>query len=144
MVKVGDAAPVFEADSTKGRVRLQDHLGKRPVVLIFYPIDDTPTCTKQLCAVTESIKDYEEADTLVLGVNAADVDKHGRFAGKFGYGFPLVADTGERIRKAYGIGKILGFIAQQRTVVVINKEGRIAAVIKGNPPTEQILSVLRA
>ncbi|WP_274366001.1 peroxiredoxin [Paenibacillus thermotolerans] len=143
MVNIGDPAPAFEADSTMGKVKLQDVLGKRPVVLIFYPMDDTPTCTKQLCAVGESKHDYEQAGAAVFGVNPADVEKHSRFAGKFGYDFPLIADTGERIRKAYGIGKILGIIGQQRTVVVIDKEGRIAAKIKGNPPTDQILSVLR-
>ncbi|WP_199622093.1 peroxiredoxin [Paenibacillus alkalitolerans] len=144
MVKVGDQAPAFEADSTKGIIRLQDHLGKRPIILIFYPMDNTPGCTKQLCAVTDSKSDYEQLDALVLGVNAANVNEHGRFASKFGYGFPLVADEGGRIRKLYGIGKVLGFLVQQRTVVAIDKEGRVAAVIKGNPPTEQILSVLRA
>ncbi|ALS28976.1 peroxiredoxin [Paenibacillus sp. 32O-W] len=142
MLNVGAEAPLFEAESTKGNVRLADYIGKQPIVLIFYPMDDTPGCTKQLCAVRDAKEDYDRFGALVIGVNAGSAEQHLRFAGKHGFDFPIVADRDESIRKAYDVGKLFGLIAQQRIVYVIDRSGRIAFAAKGNRPTEEILAVL--
>ncbi|MBW7455342.1 peroxiredoxin [Paenibacillus sepulcri] len=145
MLQVGDQAPVFEAESTKGKVALQNHLGKQPIVLIFYPQDETPLCTKQLCAVRDSSKQYEAANALVLGINPGSLEHHKRFAMKNNYDFPLVTDTDSRIKDSYDVKKgILGIIGQpqQRVVYVIGKSGRIIYARKGNRPTEEILAAI--
>lgn len=142
MLGIGDIAPVFTADSTAGKVNLKDWLGVSPVVLIFYPKDFTPGCTKQLCAVRDSKALYEKYNAQVLAVNPGTVEEHRAFAEKHGYDFPIVADEDEQIRKAYGVGKILGLFMQSRTVFIIGADGKIAYAEKGSPSTEEIIGVL--
>lgn len=142
MLQVGQTAPVFTAESTQGTISLTEHVGKRPIVLIFYPKDETPICTKQLCAVRDSKALYAEYDALVLGVNPGTLEQHGQFAKKFMYDFPLVSDRDQSIHTQYDVGKIMGLFGQQRIVYVIGKDGRIAYAEKGNRPTGEILAVL--
>lgn len=143
MLSVGNQAPVFRAESTKGTIELKDYIGKQPVVLIFYPMDDTPGCTKQLCAVRDAEPSYAGFNALVLGINPATKDSHQKFAAKHGYDFPLIADQNGEIRDQYKVGKMLGFLAQQRVVYVIGLDGSIAYAEKGLRPTEEILAVLQ-
>lgn len=143
MLQPGTTAPLFDADSTQGRINLQDYIGKQPIVLIFYPMDETPGCTKQLCAVRDSRSLYARYDALVMGVNPASLEHHRQFAEKQGYDFPLVVDAGGDIRKSYGVGKMLGLFAQQRIVFIIDRSGKIAYAEKGNRPTDEIISALQ-
>ncbi|PYI56418.1 peroxiredoxin [Paenibacillus flagellatus] len=142
MLNIGAEAPSFEADSTQGKIRLSDWIGQRPVVLIFYPKDETPGCTAQLCAVRDSKAKYDALGAVVIGVNPGGLDDHRAFARHHGLDFPIVSDKDETIRKRYDVGKILGLFLQQRVVYVIGKDGRIAYAYKGNPPTEVLLEVL--
>lgn len=142
MLKPGEQAPLFQADSTQGTIDLTNLLGQKPIVLIFYPMDETPGCTKQLCAVRDAELEYAKRGAAVLGVNSASKDSHEKFAVKQGYRFPLVVDEGGAIRRLYGVGKSLGFLTQQRTVFVIDLKGRIAFAEKGLPSTEDILAAI--
>ncbi|OXM84140.1 peroxiredoxin [Paenibacillus rigui] len=142
MLSVGQQAPSFEAVSTQGPIRLDDYLGRQPIVLIFYPKDETPICTKQLCNVRDSKALYAQQEAIVLGVNPGSLDEHRQFAAKHHYDFPLVSDTEERIRLLYDVGKMF-LLGQQRIVYVINKDGRIAYARKGNRPTQEIIAALQ-
>ncbi|RKN85004.1 peroxiredoxin [Paenibacillus ginsengarvi] len=142
MLHIGDKAPLFEADSSQGKIRLQDYIGKQPVVLIFYPMDETPGCTAQLCAVRDSKKLYESAGAAVFGVNPGSAEHHKQFAEHHGFDFPIIVDEGERIRKLYGVGKILGLFLQQRIVYAIGKDETITFAKKGSPPASEILASL--
>jgi thioredoxin-dependent peroxiredoxin len=144
MLKLGTPAPVFSAESTEGTIHLQELLGKRNIVLIFYPGDDTPVCTKQLCGIQDRYSDLNKLDTVVFGVNPADLNKHQAFAGKFGYSFPLIVDENEQIRHAYDVGKILGLFFQQRIVYIIGKDQKIIYAKKGNPPVSELMQVISA
>ena len=141
MLSIGQQAPAFEAMSTQGAVQLQDYLGSRPIVLIFYPKDETPICTKQLCSVRDSKALYAARDAVVLGINPGTLEEHRRFAEKHSYDFPLVSDTDERIRQLYDVGKMF-LLGQQRIVYVIGRDGRIAYARKGNRPTPEIIAAL--
>jgi peroxiredoxin Q/BCP len=143
MLDIGIKAPAFTAESTQGTIRLSDELGKRPIVLIFYPKDETPICTKQLCAVRDSQALYAEYDALVLGVNPGTLNDHKQFAAKHRFDFPLVTDADQSIRKQYDVGKQLGLFGQARIVYAVGKNGRILYARKGNRPTEEILEALR-
>ncbi|MNH80250.1 putative peroxiredoxin bcp [compost metagenome] len=143
MLSNGTKAPLFRAESTQGLIDLAEYVGTRPIVLIFYPMDDTPGCTKQLCAVRDAEPSYTGFNALVLGVNPGSKESHEKFAAKHGYDFPLVVDTSGEIRSQYEIGKTLGFLTQQRVVIVIDLEGKIAFAEKGLRPTEEILDVLK-
>ncbi|GAA4862761.1 peroxiredoxin [Paenibacillus vulneris] len=141
MLAIGQPAPAFEAESTLGPVRLNDSLGQQPIVLIFYPKDETPICTKQLCAVRDSKSQYARFNALVLGINPGTMEEHQRFSQKYAYDFPLVSDKDERIRELYDVGKVF-LLGQQRIVYVINREGKIVYAKKGNRPTKEILAAL--
>ncbi|MGE5701470.1 MAG: peroxiredoxin [Clostridia bacterium] len=143
MLSLGEIAPLFVATSTQGVVKLEEYIGQKHVVLIFYPKDHTPVCTKQLCAAQDSSMQFDEVDAVVFGVNPASVEDHEGFARRFGYEFGLIHDAGEEIRKKYKVGKILGLFAQERVVYIINKAGRIVYARKGNPSTEELLTVIR-
>lgn len=144
MLRVGQEAPVFQAESTKGVVDLQQYRGERYVILIFYPGDETPVCTKQLCAMQTAFPDFSRADTVIVGINPASLEKHEAFAKRFGYQFPLIVDRSEEIRQKYDVKKILGLFAQQRIVYIINKEGVIIYARKGNPSAQELLDAIHA
>lgn len=144
MLKPGTPAPAFTAESTGGTIRLKDYLGHKNIVLIFYPGDDTPVCTKQLCSIQNQYSDLEKLDTMVLGINPANLNKHQAFSEKFGYTFPLIVDDKEEIREAYDVGKVLGLFFQQRIVYIIGKDQTIIYAKKGNPPVSELMQVISA
>jgi peroxiredoxin Q/BCP len=141
MLAIGQKAPSFNAESTQGPIQLSDHLGQQPIVLIFYPKNETPICTKQLCAVRDSKAQYAKFNALVLGVNPGTLANHKQFAEKFQYDFPLISDQGDMVRHLYDVGKVF-LLGQQRCVIVINKDGTIVYAKKGNRSTGEILSAL--
>lgn len=142
MLKIGDFAPAFAGSSTQGEIKLSDYKGKN-VVLIFYPQDFTPGCTKQLCSAQSAHDDYAGLDAVVVAVNPGSLESHRRFAEKYGLRFPIVEDAEGTIRNAYDVPKILGLLGQRRCVFLIGKDGRIAYVRKGHPSTEELTDVLK-
>lgn len=122
-LSVGDAAPDFELDGTEGRFRLSDHRGER-VVLLFYPGDFTPVCTKQFCSYAERADDMSALDATVVGVSAQDVQSHTKFVNEKGIPVPLLADTDKKVAKAYGASAPL--VGTRRAVVIVDEEGRVA------------------
>jgi peroxiredoxin Q/BCP len=122
-VGVGERAPDFTLPSTGGQsVSLSDFAG-RPVVLVFYPGDDTPVCTKQLNSYNEGLDQFEALDAQVLGVSAQNVDSHEKFSGKHGFKFPLLADTDKHVAGLYGTLGPIGF--PRRSVFVIDAGGTV-------------------
>jgi peroxiredoxin Q/BCP len=120
-VAIGDQAPSFTLPSTGGtEVSLSEFLG-RPVVLVFYPGDDTPVCTKQLNSYNDDLAQFDALDAKVLAVSAQSVDSHEKFAGKHGFKFPLLADTDKTVAAAYGTLGPLGF--PRRSVFIIDANG---------------------
>lgn len=120
-VAVGDAAPEFELPGTGGRTYTLAEYRGRPVVLVFYPGDDTPVCTKQLNSYNDGLEQFDDLDAQVLGISAQDVDSHDRFADKHGFEFPLLADTDKTVAAAYGTLGPLGF--PRRSVFIVDAEG---------------------
>jgi peroxiredoxin Q/BCP len=120
-IAVGDQAPDFTLPSTGGeQVSLGDFAG-RPVVLVFYPGDDTPVCTKQLNSYNDDLAQFEALDAQVLAISAQSVDSHEKFAGKHGFKFPLLADTEKTVASAYGTLGPIGF--PRRSVFIIDGQG---------------------
>jgi peroxiredoxin Q/BCP len=120
---VGDEAPDFELDGTEGSFRLSDHRGER-VVLLFYPGDFTPVCTRQFCSYAERAEDVSELDAVVVGISAQDLDSHMTFRDAHDIPMPLLADADKQVAKAYGVtAPILG---TRRGVIVVDEDGRVA------------------
>ncbi len=122
-VGIGDAAPTFRLPATGGAtVSLDDFQGK-PVVLVFYPGDDTAVCTKQLNSYSRGLDQFEALDAQVLGISAQSVESHETFARKLGLKFPLLADTDKVVAGLYGTLGPLGFA--RRSVFIIDRQGII-------------------
>ena len=120
---VGDKAPAFTLPGTGGRDHSLAEYSGRPVVLVFYPGDETPVCTKQLNSYNDELSQFSNLDAVVLAISAQDVASHEKFAGKHGFGFPLLADVDKHVAKAYGVLGPLGFV--RRSVFVIDRDGTI-------------------
>ena len=132
----GDPAPDFSGIVTDGsRVSLADYRGRK-LVLYFYPMDDTPGCTRQACSLRDSQARILERGAAILGVSAQGQDSHRRFSEKFALNFPLLVDTGLGVARAYGVaGSGLGGRLRQavgvaeRVTFIIDEAGRITAII---------------
>jgi thioredoxin-dependent peroxiredoxin len=120
---VGDVAPDFELEGTEGTFRLSDQRGRR-VVLLFYPGDFTPVCTRQFCSYAERADDMSSLDAVVVGISGQDLDSHVKFVDTHGIPVALLADTDRSVAKAYGASAPL--LGTRRGVVVIDEDGRIA------------------
>ena len=136
-LKPGDRAPDFEGVTTDGtRVSLAGYRGRK-LVLYFYPKDDTPGCTKQACSLRDFNAEIAAKGAAVLGVSTQDAASHQAFTRKFGLNFPLLADTGGAVGRAYGTLGGPGLLAKLKSAVgladrvtfVIGADGRIAHVI---------------
>jgi len=147
-VGVGDRAPDFTLVGSGGATHsLADYRG-HPVVVVFYPGDDTPVCTKQLNSYNNDLDQFEEVGAQILAISAQDVASHDRFSGKYGFKFPLLADPDKAVAGLYGTLGPLGF--PRRSVFVIDGEGviryahRAIAGLTFRPVSELIEAVKKA
>lgn len=120
--QVGNLAPDFDLpDGDGNRWKLSSFKGK-PVVLLFYPADETPTCTRQLCSVRDNWERYMAAGAEVVGINGDSVGKHQKFAANHKLPLRLLADEEGSVLRSYEMNSFLGV---KRGVIVIDKEGLI-------------------
>ncbi len=117
----GELAPDFTLEGPEGPFSLGEQRG-RPVVLLFYPGDDTPVCTRQFCSYRDRSDELEALGAVVVGISGSGVESKERFASKYGLTIPLLADEDGTVARAYGVSGPLG---TKRATVVIDEEGRI-------------------
>jgi peroxiredoxin Q/BCP len=120
----GDHAPDFELEGTDGKFRLADHRGSR-VVLLFYPGDNTPVCTRQFCSYRDKADDVTDLDAVIVGISAQDLDSHAAFVAKHGLNVPLLADVHGEVAKLYGAHAAV--VGTRRAVIVIDEQGVVRA-----------------
>ena len=136
-VQVGDKAPDFTLPSQMGdNVTLSEYLGKKNVVLYFYPKDETQGCTKEACAFRDSYQDFAELGAEVLGVSGQSVESHKSFATHHGLQFLLLADKDNVVRKLYGVPASLGVIPG-RVSYVIDKKGVVRHIFNSQYQPEK-------
>ena len=147
-VGVGDRAPDFTLVGSGGASHsLADYRG-HPVVVVFYPGDDTPVCTKQLNSYNNDLEQFEQVGAQILAISAQDVASHDKFTGKYGFKFPLLADPDKAVAGLYGTLGPLGF--PRRSVFVVDGEGiiryahRAIAGLTFRPVSELIDAVEKA
>jgi peroxiredoxin Q/BCP len=152
VVEEGQEAPDFELASDAGeRVRLSQFRGQ-PVVLYFYPKDDTPGCTAQACGIRDSYGDFEQRDAVVLGVSPDEESSHVKFKQKYALPFTLLADPDHEVAEQYGVWgerKYMGktYMGVERSTFLIDEDGRIAKVMRRVKPdthAERVLEALAA
>ena len=142
--KVGDRAPDFEGQTSKDtQVRLSDYLGKRNVVLYFYPKDDTKGCTMEACSFRDKLQSIAALWTEVIGVSVDTVESHKKFAEKNSLNFPLISDHDKQISKTYGVLSEDGSRAERMTFI-IDKEGKIAKVFTNVDITKHTHEIVAA
>lgn len=144
---VGDVAPDFTLPGTGGRSYTLSEYRGQPVVIVFYPGDDTPVCTKQLTTYTNDIGRFDDVGAQVLAISPQDVASHESFAAKHDFQFPLLADTDKAVAGEYGTLGPLGF--PRRSVFVVDGEGIVRyahRAIAGLTfrSTEELLEAVRA
>jgi peroxiredoxin Q/BCP len=149
LVEEGSRAPDFTLTSDSGeRVRLSQFRG-RPVVLYFYPRDDTPGCTKQACAFRDVYSEFQERGAVVLGVSTDDRSSHERFKAKYGLPFTLLSDVDHAVSERYGVWvekssygrKSMGI---KRSTFVLDSEGNVVDAGYGVKPDTDARRVLEA
>ncbi len=139
LLNIGSEAPDFEAmDQDGSTVKLSSFKGK-PVVLYFYPKDNTPGCTAEACNFRDFNSEFEKKGVKVLGVSVDSIKSHKKFESKFDLNFTLVSDSEKIISQNYGT---LGHFTSSRVTYLIDREGKIAYVYKKVSPKEHGSEVL--
>lgn len=146
-LRVGDKAPDFELRDQHGAmVRLSTLLGQKPVVLFFYPRDDSPICTREVCAFRDAYADFAAAGAEVLGISMDGTESHESFSAKHGLPYRILSDGKKEVLALYGIKTILGFMPE-RVTFVIGKDGVIRhvynALLRGAKHAEGALAALK-
>ena len=131
----GTPAPDFSLPDDTGRVFTLSALKGKRVVLVFYPADDTPGCTRQLCEFRDEWSDARAAGVEVLGVNPGSARSHEKFRAKFKLPFPLLVDEGQKVAEQYHANGL--FV--KRTVYLIGTDGVIQFGRRGMPPPSEVL-----
>jgi peroxiredoxin Q/BCP len=150
MIEEGKPAPEFELTSDeRSTVKLSDYRGQ-PVVLYFYPKDDTPGCTKEACGFRDEYASFQERGAVILGVSPDDETSHVAFKQKYQLPFLLLADPEKVAAEAYGVWVERNFAGKKymgikRSTFVIDKDGNVAKAMYGVKPEghpEKVLAAL--
>jgi peroxiredoxin Q/BCP len=151
-LEAGDKAPAFTLPDQDGeKVSLKDFSG-RPVVVYFYPADDTPGCTKEACQFNDNLRAFARADVAVIGISPDGADKHVKFRTKYGLKFPLLSDADHKVMEKYGAygektlygKKTVGVI---RSTFLIGPDGKIARAwhhVRADGHAEKVLAEVNA
>jgi peroxiredoxin Q/BCP len=143
VVEEGKPAPDFELESDSGeKVKLSDLRGK-PVVLYFYPKDDTPGCARQACGIRDAWGEFQRAGAEVFGISADTTSSHERFKAKYSLPFPLLADPDHELAEPYGVGRE-GKRSYERSTFVIDADGNVSKIMRRVKPDRHADDVLAA
>jgi thioredoxin-dependent peroxiredoxin len=151
-IEAGGRAPAFSLVADDGsKIRLADFKG-RPVVLYFYPKDDTPGCTREACAFRDQQTPLKKLGAVVLGVSADSGESHGKFRAKYGLNFPLLSDPDHSVAEKYGAWREKNMYGKksmgiQRSTFLIDADGKVAKVwkaVKVDGHDEQVLKAIAA
>lgn len=136
-LEVGDTIPQFSLlDQTGAEVNIADYLGKGPLVIYFYPKDDTPGCTKEACSFRDSYEAFTDEGAVVFGISSDSPEKHAKFAEKYRLPFTLLSDTAKSVRQAFGVkGDLFGLIPG-RVTFIIDSNGVVQHVFDSQTRTE--------
>lgn len=142
MLKVGDTAPLFKlASNTGDTVSLSSFKDSQFVILVFYPGDETPGCTKQLCEFRDNYAKLQSSGAAVFGMNPGSRESHQQFVDKHTFPFPLLVDEGSKVADAYGCK---GGMMVTRTVYVVGPDGNIVFAERGKPAPDKLIEVIAA
>jgi peroxiredoxin Q/BCP len=137
MPQVGERAPEFELRDQNGvAMQLNRLREKGPVVIFFYPKDDTTGCTKEACRFRDDFARFRQTGAQIVGISSDSVESHQRFAGKYSLPYTLLSDPGGRVRKLYGAVSFFGLMPGRATFV-IDREGVVRHVFSSQSRFEE-------
>jgi peroxiredoxin Q/BCP len=150
-LKVGDKAPAFKLKNQDEETISLSGLKGKPVVLYFYPKDDTPGCTKEACNFRDEFPKFGKLKAEIIGISTDSVKSHKKFAEKYGLPFNLLADEKKEVVEKYGVWKeknMYGrkYMGIERTTFIINSDGRIANIfpkVKVDEHNKEVMEALK-
>lgn len=150
-LKVGDKAPAFKLKNQDEETISLSRLKGKPVVLYFYPKDDTPGCTKEACNFRDEFPKFGKLKAEIIGISTDSVKSHKKFAEKYGLPFILLADEKKQVVQEYGVWKeknMYGrkYLGIERTTFIINSDGRIANIfpkVKVDEHNKEVMEALK-
>lgn len=142
-MKIGDACPIFELEDQHGTIfSISDYIGKDILVIFFYPKDDTPGCTKEVCSFRDSFQNFSELGCKVVGISSDSAKSHLQFANKHQLPYPLLSDSKKIVRKLFHVPSNLFGLIPGRVSYIVDKKGTIRGVF--NALTDPYGHVLHA
>lgn len=147
-IKVGDPVPEFTLlDQNKQLVNIKDKIGK-PLVIYFYPKDDTPGCTREACKFRDDFEDFADLGAEIYGISADSPKSHKRFAEKYRLNFTLLSDTNKEVEKLFGVKRNLFGLLLERVTFIVDKEGIIQYIFnsqfKAEKHVEKALDIIKS
>lgn len=144
-LQIGDKLPHFIAKDTAGNTfESQDYVGQKPLVIYFYPKDNTPGCTAQACSFRDQYQDFTDLGAEVIGISSDTEKSHQSFSNRHKLPFILLADTNSKIRKAFGVPTALFGLLPGRVTYVADKAGTIVMIFDSMMATKHIPKALVA
>ena len=147
-IEVGSPVPLFTlADQNGNLFSINSVIGKKNLVIYFYPEDDSPGCTKEACYFRDEFEVFSEADALIIGISGQSVESHKKFAEKYRLSFTLLSDEGDKVRKLFGVPVNFFGLLPGRVTYVIDKSGKVVYIFNSQTQAkrhvDEALKVLR-
>ncbi|CAM4408069.1 peroxiredoxin Q/BCP [Pedobacter westerhofensis] len=146
-IEVGDQVPHFTLKDQNGEnFAIRDYIGKKKMIIFFYPKDESAVCTKEACAFRDSYQYFEEAGAIVIGINSGSAESHKAFAQHHNLNFTLLSDPENKVLKLFGIKNFL-FLTGRETFV-IDESGKVKfryrGLLNGNAHVEETIEYLQS
>ena len=137
-IKIGDNIPDFSLKDQDGNLlKISNYLGKKKLVIFFYPQDGSLNCTREACYFRDLSDVFEEADAVVIGISSQSVESHKEFAEKNGLKYTLLSDTGNNVRKLFGVpGRVFGLVPG-RVTYVADRSGKVVYIFDSHTDTQR-------
>lgn len=137
-VQIGDKCPSFSLPDQNGNtVNVGDFIGKKILVIYFYPADDSAVCTAEACSFRDSYEDFESLGAEVIGISGDSIESHEKFAAKHRLNFTLLADTDKQVRKLFGVRRGPFGLWEGRTTYIIDRAGIVRGMYSGILQSDQ-------
>lgn len=145
-IELGDVIPHFTAiDTNEEKFDTLEYIGKKPLVIYFYPKNNTPGCTAQACGFRDQYQDFTDLGAEVIGISSDSVDSHNAFAKQYKLPFILLSDTDKKIRKLFGVPSGLLGVLPGRVTYIVDKQGKVVLVFDDSiNATKHIVEALEA
>jgi len=137
-IQIGDQIPDFSLRDQNGEIfDIKTVLGKKNIVIFFYPLDGSHGCTRQACYFRDFSEDFDATDAVIIGISGQSVESHKKFAENYSLKYPLLSDDGDRVRKLFGVPSNLFGLLSGRVTYVANKDGKIVYIFNSQTKVER-------